>query len=417
MDVFYRNHSSIVLWSYAMKKNKDIFENGKKTEEDLLDFEFDDLSKEDVEAASGGSTEDEDIIELDDIVETGEPVEDAESEDITRVLDEEEIASESEVTEVMSDSEASELAQVKEEEMSDDFEADLDAEFEKLATSEFDIFEAEEKAQSFEPEETIRLPVGDESLLKTLDDESQSDLGLDELAQALEEEVSEDLEVDLDEEIEELGTSELGAVESVELAEDFESAEIAKLLDGEDAVGENVSADEGSELTSAELGQTPDADSSQVVEMQLGAALESLEESEKGESDLELMESDLDSVPDADKIVETELDIESLAASEVFELEPEEAEAVIAPEFSEEDLSEVPEMQEEQLGSGVAAAAIVSAPEGRVEISEEKIETIITSVVQDVVEKVARETFTTVAEKLIAEAIETLKESLESPRD
>lgn len=400
-----------------MKKNKDIFENGKKTEEDLLDFEFDDLSKEDVEAASGGSTEDEDIIELDDIVETGEPVEDAESEDITRVLDEEEIASESEVTEVMSDSEASELAQVKEEEMSDDFEADLDAEFEKLATSEFDIFEAEEKAQSFEPEETIRLPVGDESLLKTLDDESQSDLGLDELAQALEEEVSEDLEVDLDEEIEELGTSELGAVESVELAEDFESAEIAKLLDGEDAVGENVSADEGSELTSAELGQTPDADSSQVVEMQLGAALESLEESEKGESDLELMESDLDSVPDADKIVETELDIESLAASEVFELEPEEAEAVIAPEFSEEDLSEVPEMQEEQLGSGVAAAAIVSAPEGRVEISEEKIETIITSVVQDVVEKVARETFTTVAEKLIAEAIETLKESLESPRD
>jgi len=90
---------------------------------------------------------------------------------------------------------------------------------------------------------------------------------------------------------------------------------------------------------------------------------------------------------------------------------------VISPEFSEEDLSEVPEMQEEQLGSGVAAASIVSAPEGRVEISEEKIEAIITSVVQDVVEKVARETFTTVAEKLIAEAIETLKESLESPPD
>jgi predicted transcriptional regulator len=223
--------------------------------------------------------------------------------------------------------------------------------------------------------------------------------------------------VDLDEEIEELGTSELGAVESVELAEDSESAEIAKLLDGEDAVEENVITDEGTELTSTEFGQPPDGDSSQVVEMQLGAALESLEESEKGESDLELMESDLDSVPDADTIVETELDIESLAASEVFELEPEEAAAVIAPEFSEEDLSKVPEMQEEQLVSGAAAAAIVSSPEGRVEISEEKIETIITRVVQDVVEKVARETFTTVAEKLIAEAIETLKESLESPPD
>ena len=400
-----------------MKKNKDIFENEKKGEEDLLDFEFDDLSKEDVEAASGGSTEDEEIIELDDIVEKGELVEDPGSEDITRVLDEDEIANESEITEVMSDSDASELAQAKEEEMSDDFEADLDAEFEKLETSEFDIVEAEEKAQSFEPEETIRLPEGDESLLKALRAESQSDLRSDELAQALEEEVSDDFEVDLDEEIEELGTSELGAVEPIELAEDSESAEIAKLLDGEDAVEENVSTDEGTELTSTESGEPPDGDSSQVVEMQLGAALESLEESEKGESDLELMESDLDSVPDADTIVETELDIESLAASEVFELEPEETEVVISPEFSEEDLSEVPEMQEEQLGSGVAAAAaaIISAPEGRVEISEEKIETIITSVVQDVVEKVARETFTTVAEKLIAEAIETLKESLESP--
>ncbi len=49
-----------------------IFENEKKGEEDLLDFEFDDLSKEDVEAASGGSKEDEEIIELDDIVEKKE---------------------------------------------------------------------------------------------------------------------------------------------------------------------------------------------------------------------------------------------------------------------------------------------------------------------------------------------------------
>ena len=87
-----------------MKKNKDIFENEKKGEEDLLDFEFDDLSKEDVEAASGGSTEDEEIIELDDIVEKGELVEDPGSEDITRVLDEDEIANDSEITEVMSDS-------------------------------------------------------------------------------------------------------------------------------------------------------------------------------------------------------------------------------------------------------------------------------------------------------------------------
>jgi hypothetical protein len=170
-------------------------------------------------------------------------------------------------------------------------------------------------------------------------------------------------------------------------------------------------------LTSTEIGTTPDADSSQVVEMQLDAALESFEESEKGESDLELMESDLDSVPDADSVVETEMDIESLAASEVFDLEPDKAETAVEPEFLEEDLSEAAEAQEEPLASGLAAAAIASTPEGGGEISEEKIETVITSVVQDVVEKVARETFTNVAEKLIAEAIETLKESLEAHQD
>jgi len=400
-----------------MTENKDIFENGKKGEEDLLDFEFEDLSKEDVEAANGGSPEDEEILELDDIVETGEGIHDAESEEITRVLDEEEISNDSEITEVLSDSEADELAQEKEEDLSDDFEADLDAEFEKLETSEFDIVEAEEKVQRFEPEETIRFTDGDDSLLQALGAESQPDSDLDELAKGLEDDVSEDLEMDIDEDIEELGTSELGAVESIEPTEDSESAEIAKLLDGEDAVEDKASADEDAELTSSEIGQTPDADASQVVEMQLDAALESLEEPEKGESDLELMESDLDNVPDADAFDETEMDIENLAASEVFDLEPEKAEAAVDPEFSEEDLSEAPEMQEEPLGSELAAAAIAFAPEGKGEISEEKIETIITGVVQDAVEKVARETFTNVAEKLIAEAIETLKESLEAHQD
>ena len=47
------------------------------------------------------------------------------------------------------------------------------------------------------------------------------------------------------------------------------------------------------------------------------------------------------------------------------------------------------------------------------EISEERIEALITKTVQDVVEKVARETMTTVAEKLINDAIEALKQTLE----
>ena len=47
-------------------------------------------------------------------------------------------------------------------------------------------------------------------------------------------------------------------------------------------------------------------------------------------------------------------------------------------------------------------------------ISEEKIEEIVTRVVHDVVERVARETMTHVAERVITEAIDALKQSLES---
>jgi hypothetical protein len=47
-------------------------------------------------------------------------------------------------------------------------------------------------------------------------------------------------------------------------------------------------------------------------------------------------------------------------------------------------------------------------------ISEEKLEAIVTRVVQDVVERVVRETISSVAEKVIVEAIDALKQSLES---
>ena len=48
-------------------------------------------------------------------------------------------------------------------------------------------------------------------------------------------------------------------------------------------------------------------------------------------------------------------------------------------------------------------------------ISEERIEAIISKVVGDVVERVARETMTRVAEKVIREAIDDLRQSLDLP--
>ncbi len=47
-------------------------------------------------------------------------------------------------------------------------------------------------------------------------------------------------------------------------------------------------------------------------------------------------------------------------------------------------------------------------------LSEERLEQIITKVVQDVVERVARETMASVAERVIGQAIEALKVSLET---
>ena len=45
-----------------MKKNEELFEVAKKDDEELLDFEFDELSEEDLEAASGESVSDDEII-------------------------------------------------------------------------------------------------------------------------------------------------------------------------------------------------------------------------------------------------------------------------------------------------------------------------------------------------------------------
>ncbi len=50
-------------------------------------------------------------------------------------------------------------------------------------------------------------------------------------------------------------------------------------------------------------------------------------------------------------------------------------------------------------------------------ISEERIEAIITRVVGDVVERVSRETMARVADKVIKEAIDELRQSLELPRE
>ena len=394
-----------------MKKDEDIFKDEKKDEEELLDFEFDELSEEGVEASSGDSPSDEEVIELDDIVETGELVEDSESEDITRVLDEEDITEKDESVDNISGLDSVEPVQAAESKASEGLDEDLDTVLEDFDTSEFDVAEPEETELDFESKETGSLLDKEESIDKEFSAEVASDSV--ELDKALKEDASDDLELDLDTELEGLETSELDIVKLGEAAEESESEEIAGLLDGEDTAIEGVGTEEEADLGPDEQDQPPGADSSQVVEMQLDAALESLEASEKEESELELMESDLESVGDVESLDDSGIDIEGLVSSEVSELELEESEVGIAPELPHEDLSEVLEKPEEQIA--IEDVPIIPAAEEPIGISEEKIEAIITRVVQDVVEKAARETMTTVAEKLITEAIEALRESLELP--
>ena len=56
-------------------------------------------------------------------------------------------------------------------------------------------------------------------------------------------------------------------------------------------------------------------------------------------------------------------------------------------------------------------------PEKSFGLSEEDIEDIVSRVVKEVVERVTRETMIEVAEKVITEAIDALKQSLESISD
>lgn len=97
----------------------------------------------------------------------------------------------------------------------------------------------------------------------------------------------------------------------------------------------------------------------------------------------------------------------------------EETQALTEPEPERE--APQPALAEEEEPSAAEEVSLqeeIAAEEPAVEklvgISEERLEEIITRVVQDVVERVARETMASVAERVIGQAIEALRTSLET---
>jgi hypothetical protein len=194
-------------------------------------------------------------------------------------------------------------------------------------------------------------------------------------------------------------------IEKGEMVKDSESDDIVvEMKDIEGLEGEGAIEKE-SDLSSDEVAQAPDSGASQRLEADLDAALEGFESFEKGETSLEISDSDLEGALDAELPEEEMLRFEDLDEFEETVEKPESADLDRPPKLPRADLSEVapPEEQFEA--------------ERAIGISEERIEAIVARVVEDVVERVARETMTTVTEKLVREAIVALKESLESSHD
>jgi pilus assembly protein FimV len=449
-----------------MGNNDEIFEDGKKGEEELLDFDFDDLSEEDLDEAGGDSSSDEEILELVDIIEPGEITEDSEPDELAGLFDDAEASEKDSSVAEVSDLFSDEFAQTVKAEKPDSLEADLDAALDGLESSEVDIFDEEESTDDSDIDDITQLLDDDEAFGE--DAITEEDLALDsgELERALEEKPSEGLEADLDVALEGMGAEEPGTVEAEEA---FEPDELEALLDDE-AFGDEKTVDEVSEAPSDELDDALKTEVPEISEADLDSALEGLEEvdEEIAEADEMVEEPESDELSqfleeegslEAPEVTEEELDLgpgeleealedelseglESDFDSSLEELEPSELGAVeseieetepeglldeaeleeapvepeapleIASELPQEDLSEDMAAREE----GLESAETVAAPtvEGLFGISEEKVEAIVTNVIRDVVERVTRETMAGVAEKVIREAIDALKQSLES---
>lgn len=269
-------------------------------EEEALDFEFDELSEEDVADTDVNLSSDENIIELIDVVEPEEIAEETKPPSTS-------VSDKGKTSDPVTDESADVL--VNDQDL--DLDTDLEAALEGLELSE-------------EDEEPV--PVESEPGLEGLE---QAALEFEEIAEAGE--------------FDETGDAEVPEPVKTELESEFE-------LDGLEQAA---------------------------VELEEIAELEESEDMEKVEEEELSLDSGLE-LPDVD-------------LSEVMPLSDEEPEGK--------------EIMDAPTGEGLAG------------ISDERLETIITSVVEEVVERVARETMARVAEKVITEAIDALKKSLEIPAD
>jgi len=194
INVFYNSYLTAARRGIAMSNN-DIFSGeGKKGEEELLDFDFEASSGEDVGNASGDFSSDEEILELVDIVEPAATIGDSESEEIAKLLNEESVEG---PEEKVVDLDFEELDQTPEEDTSQILESDLGSVLDDLETSEGGIDEAGKLFEDSESDEIAKL-LGEEPVEAAAGAGEEEELGLEDLEQISEEDTTQAFESDLD---------------------------------------------------------------------------------------------------------------------------------------------------------------------------------------------------------------------------
>jgi hypothetical protein len=229
----------------------------------------------------------------------------------------------------------------------------------------------------------------------------------------------------------ELRTEEFEEIE--DLSSDGDSSKEADVLDLSDITLELNQAEsperrdrgvpEENEITEAELEDLLAEESGETVRLDLDSKDASRAAGEReeasGETDLEsLLVEELEEEKEAEEkddlateAMTVKLEGESLLAEDGAGFK---AESPLRMEETEDltksiaSVEELPGLTEEEEPTEMPVAPELAG------ISEEKLEEVITRVVENVVERVARETMVNVAEKLITEAIEALKRSIES---
>jgi len=358
-----------------MDKEDELLEEQIDDEDDLLDFDLDDLSPEDIDQEITEDGSEEETIALVDLVKKGEKVQDKGDEGIA-TLSEDDKPPEGQGDVEIQKGEISAIGDVPDE------GGDLDE-----SMSDLDLTDISLEA--------------DLSVEETPD--PQGDLGVEDISESDLEKMLDDTDLEMDVKLEGSGEPEASLEDLIKEA-DIEESFIPETPELEEEIGDGdlFEGDLEGILEEKPIGEM---DKTIVSPIESDEALEGLME-----------EADIEEPLMAEAIEPEETDEGDISKSdlkEILEVEP-------AVEMEEEPLMEevsedISLQQDEVLEQEEVPAESVG--EELVGISEEKMEAIVTRVVQDVVERVARETMANVAEKVITEAIDALKQSLESDSD